>query len=222
MFTLSTSCCIIPIEYLKRVQGDLTVTQSYHHGDLRAELIRKGLRILDQDGYKGFSLRKVAKACNVSQTAPYRHFKDKEELISAISAHALEAFNRSLEEAVKKHADPREGLNEMGMAYIRFFVENPEYMRLIFLSGIERRVRSEINDREDHFQGGHPFATFYEAVKRYREAYPSEDWGQNELILYNWGLVHGIASLIVNEAIPYDDDYIELAEKIMKGGYHLR
>lgn len=51
--------------------------QNYHHGDLKAALIKEGLKILDREGYQGLSLRKMAKACNVSQTAPYRHFKNK-------------------------------------------------------------------------------------------------------------------------------------------------
>ena len=49
--------------------------QTYHHGDLKTQLIREGLKLLDAEGYQGFTLRKVAKLCGVSQTAPYRHFK---------------------------------------------------------------------------------------------------------------------------------------------------
>lgn len=47
---------------------------SYRHGNLKAESIQKGLKILDGERYEGFSLRKVAKACNVTQTSAYRHF----------------------------------------------------------------------------------------------------------------------------------------------------
>ena len=53
----------------------------YHHGTLKEDLINKGLELLNKEGFEGFSLRKVASMCGVSHTAPYKHFKDKYELI---------------------------------------------------------------------------------------------------------------------------------------------
>nr|WP_319488769.1 TetR/AcrR family transcriptional regulator [uncultured Caproiciproducens sp.] len=197
--------------------------QSYHHNDLKAELIEKGLKILDEEGYDGFSLRKVAKACNVSQTAPYRHFKNKDELIVAISLKALQSFNRSLEHAVEKHpADPKSQLREMGFAYIQFFVENPEYMRLIFLSDTIQKVNSAgfiENSGTDnplkHLGDGHPFATFQKTIERYKTECTGEAVNQDELLLYCWGLVHGIAVLINTRGIPNRTDSLQLAKNIL-------
>ena len=73
---------------------------TYHHGDLKAQLIEQGLKLLDTEGYNSFTLRKVARLCGVSQTAPYRHFHSKDELIGAIANHALGAFSKQLEDAV--------------------------------------------------------------------------------------------------------------------------
>lgn len=56
----------------------------YHHGSLRNDLIDKGLILLNSDMIKNFSLRKVVSMFGVSNDAPYRHFKDKDELIQAI------------------------------------------------------------------------------------------------------------------------------------------
>jgi AcrR family transcriptional regulator len=212
MFTLSTFYGII---VSTKAKGGPTLNSGYHHGDLRAELIREGLLILDREGCEGLSLRKVAKACGVSQTAPYRHFKDKNELILAIVEQAMQAFNQSLADAAGKHDDPRLGLKEMGVAYVRFFVENPEYLRFLFFTDPELKKEIELCAQDAHFESGHPFATFYEAVKRYREAYPDRDAGQDELVLLCWGLVHGIAALIANKAMPYGGDPIALAEKIL-------
>ena len=58
--------------------------ESYHHGDLKQELIHNGLLLLNKEGIEGFSLRKVASMCEVSHTAPYKHFKDKDGLINEI------------------------------------------------------------------------------------------------------------------------------------------
>lgn len=190
-------------------------SQGYHHGDLKTELIKTGLKILDQEGYEGFSLRKVAKACNVSQTAPYRHFKDKDEMVAAIAAEAMRAFDESLQKAVGEYPqDPKKQLNQMGIAYINFFVKNPEYLRLLFLSNLRQKINMAYCDSENHFIAGHPFQTFYSAVERYKNASPNQTMETKELLLYCWGLVHGITVLIVNNEIPFEDDYLTLVSRI--------
>lgn len=199
-------------------------SQNYHHENLKSELIREGLLLLDKEGYEGFSLRKVARACNVSQTAPYRHFKNKDELITAIMVEAMEAFNHSLEEAILKYPDdPKKQLKEMGVSYIRFFSENPEYLHLLFLSDIfnklstaNKGVDEEICSKKSHYKSGHPFATFYKAVEKYASASSNNLMEQDELMLYCWGLVHGISILISNKKnLPFQGNYLELVEKII-------
>jgi AcrR family transcriptional regulator len=198
--------------------------QSYHHGDLKAELIREGLRLLDREGYEGFSLRKVAGACGVSQTAPYRHFKDKDELITAIMAEAMRSFNDCLEEAARRHPEePKVRLKAIGAAYVRFFAGNPEYLRLLFLSDVFSKVNAAEDDacgnpcdQENHFKDGHPFYVFYKAIRDYIAAYPDGPMREDELLLYCWGLVHGISVLIGNkEKLPFSDP-ISIAERLLE------
>ena len=45
----------------------------------------------ERDGYTKLSIRSLAKESNVSQTAPYRHFKTKEDLYAEV---AIEGFNK--------------------------------------------------------------------------------------------------------------------------------
>ena len=51
---------------------------TYHHGNLRVELIEKGLEYIDQYGVETLSMRKLADTVGVSSAAPYAHFKNKE------------------------------------------------------------------------------------------------------------------------------------------------
>ena len=48
--------------------------KSYHHKNLKNDLIEKGIELVDKYGINQLSLRKVAQACNVSHAAPYSHF----------------------------------------------------------------------------------------------------------------------------------------------------
>ena len=60
---------------------------TYHHKNLRNELIEKGIELVEEYGMQQLSLRKVAQACNVSHAAPYSHFKNKDDLISAMQLY---------------------------------------------------------------------------------------------------------------------------------------
>lgn len=190
----------------------------YHHENLREDLIENGLKILDTEGYDGFSLRKVAKACGVSHTAPYRHFKDKEELIRAIAAKVLHLFNESLKAAIAQYpGDVRSQVNEMGCAYVRFFVENPAYLRLLFFSDIGQRISEGPANEDEPLEK--PKSTFYDVLNRYAAEDgaidPADALERKSLALGAWGLVHGITVLLVQGDFPYDGDYMELVRKII-------
>ena len=200
------------------------VNENYHHEDLKSELIKNGLKLLDEEGYENFSLRKVAKACNVSHTAPYRHFENKDDLIIAIAHEALHKFDLSLQEAVTKYPnDIISQLKEMGYAYVKFFVENPEYLRLLFLSDLSKHFKNENHDTLK--SGEHPFGTFYNTLACYQAENQSDASGHhtdlNALVLSCWGLVHGIAILISKKDFSYDGDYLELTRKILWSGTFL-
>lgn len=186
--------------------------QNYHREDLKTELIQKGLLIFSKEGYEGLSLRKVAKACGVSQTAPYRHFKDKDELITAITIHAMRLFDLSLQQAARRPGDPGEQLREMGVAYVHFFVANPKYLKLLFFSKIKEYIKKDGCGGE-----GHPFSTLINAVKRYKEWAVNETRSVEELTLYCWGLVHGISVLISSGHMPHAGNHLSLAESVIRG-----
>lgn len=198
--------------------------QYYHRDNLRADLISKGLKLLDEEGYEGFSLRKVAKACNVSHTAPYRHFKKKDELILAIGAEAMSKFGQALQQAVDRYPDDtRSQLKEMGCAYVKFFMENPEYLRLIFLSDIVKKINTSEMKPENlciTSQGcdNHPFGILYKTVESYikgEKETVDNPIDREALVLYCWGLVHGISILIAKKDFPYNGDYMDLVRKIL-------
>ncbi|AGK95311.1 TetR/AcrR family transcriptional regulator [Clostridium pasteurianum] len=190
---------------------------SYHHDNLKNDLIEKGLELLNEEGYKNFSLRKVAKSCGVSHTAPYRHFKNKDELIVAITLEALQKFNDSLKVAVKKYPDDiKSQIKEMGFLYVKFFVENPEYLQLLFLSDILKFINKN-NILPNH--SNHPFLTFFNAIEAFsleqKNTSTNINFDKNAYALECWGKVHGLAILIARKEYPYEGNYLELVRKII-------
>lgn len=188
--------------------------EQYHHGALKKDLIKKGLQLLNKEGYEGFSLRKVAILCGVSHAAPYKHFKNKDELISAITFEAINRFTASLESAIKMHPNnPSIQLVEMGKQYVKFMVENPDYLKFIFLSGNDWPIKI-INDTFCYIENS-PFLVFKKCSENYLNHVNAPTESRVVDILAMWSLVHGLAVLIVNKSIIYDGDYLNLVATII-------
>ena len=71
----------------------------YHHGNLKEELISSACKICEASGHDHMSLRSIAKEANVSQTAPYRHFKTKECLLAEVSKRGFDELTERLRSA---------------------------------------------------------------------------------------------------------------------------
>ena len=119
--------------------------------DLRSDLIMAGIDEINTYGANDFSFRRVAAACNVSTAAPYRHFKDKKEFISAI----IEFVNRQW--AVEQDRvlsqcdnDPKTRMVEVATAYVKFLMEKPFYRQILMMKNADfdnlyHRKPGEIN-----------------------------------------------------------------------------
>lgn len=108
--------------------------EGYTSQAVRERLILAGIRELENHGLNDFSLRRVAVACEVSCAAPYRHFKDKEELILEI-IHYINHQWTLLEEQIIR-AIPADEVRlpvELGLAHIRFWIANPNFRSVLLL-----------------------------------------------------------------------------------------
>jgi AcrR family transcriptional regulator len=186
---------------------------NYHHGALKEEMIEKGILLINNEGTKNFSLRKVAAMCGVSHTAPYKHFKNKEELMEAISNRVLQSFSKCLEQAAEEGKKNQMSMVAAGKAYVKFMVENKEYFKFIFFSDCGVKVKLE----EDSFvyKKGNPFEVFCSAATLYLQPLIKDKKQINYIILSMWSIVHGISTLVINGTFEYEGDYEELIEKML-------
>ncbi|MDR7276437.1 TetR/AcrR family transcriptional regulator [Catenuloplanes atrovinosus] len=119
----------------------------YHHGDLRAALVRASRDLLAESGPAGFSVARVAKRLGVSTAAPYRHFPDREHLLSAVAATAARELASDLAAAADRAGDdPVARFAAAGAAYARFTVRTGAGFLVIFsteLSGVADPERTD-------------------------------------------------------------------------------
>ena len=178
--------------------------QSYHHKDLRSALIDKGIELVNQDGLRSFSLRKVASSCGVSHAAPYAHFQSKEQLLSAMQNHVTAQFSELLEETITRHGNEPDALGHLGQAYVRFFLDNPHYFTFLFS---QSNLRLDLSIDSDSTNGYRPYEIYKELVLGLLEksGYPVER--RPDAVVAIWSFVHGLTSLATMKNVIYPEDW---------------
>ncbi len=106
----------------------------YHHGELRPALLHAASGIIREAGIDALSMRRLADRVGVSRTAPYHHFKDKNELLCAIAEMGFADQDRMIGALIAGiGTDDGARLFENWVhAYIRFAHDNPETYDLMY------------------------------------------------------------------------------------------
>jgi AcrR family transcriptional regulator len=174
----------------------------YHHGDLRQSLISEGLRMLGERDADSLSLRELARAVGVSATSVYRHFPDKEALMTALALEGLAQLGAAQRTASEAVGGGAAGFRETGRAYVRFALANPALFRLIFASpallvgGVKSDLGSEAHD----------------LLQANAAAAAARGGGKPEVqAVQAWALVHGLAMLMLDGQVAVDDELIDKA-----------
>lgn len=185
---------------------------SYHHKNLRKDIIEKGIELVGKNGVKELSIRKVAAACGVSHGAPYFHFKNKEELLSAMQQHISNEFSDVLEKTLEKYKEEGDLIKQLGLAYIGFFLENPSFFSFLYL---QSDFPIDLSTTEEH-QGFEPYVIFKQALSSVliNSACPKEKFEDIALALF--AIVHGIASLATMKNINYSGNWKDKAPELLE------
>jgi AcrR family transcriptional regulator len=109
---------------------------AYHHGDLRAALLKAAGDEIERNGYETLSLRELATSLDVSRAAPYRHFPDKRALLAALAMDGFEKLNAIYLAASSGAGGAEARLKEAGRGYLQFAFERPQLFRLMFASDL--------------------------------------------------------------------------------------
>lgn len=186
----------------------------YHHGDLRNSLIEAGIELINEEGAKGFSLRKVSALCGVSQAAPYSHFQDKEELLQAMQDYVTEQFMQVLEKEIKVYPNKKDPkvIIELGKSYVMFFINNPQYFTFLFSQPCMKVNLSLDDEGTDNFP---PFELLKSTVFNvFAESGMSKE-KMEDTIISLWATVHGLASIATMKNVRYDKDWKTKIEDII-------
>ena len=100
--------------------------------EMRELILTTATNLFLERGYESVSMRNIAEVMEYSPATIYLYFKDKNELLYALSEEGFRRFFSYLQK-VNDIADPLEKLKALGKAYIQFALENMVYYDLMFL-----------------------------------------------------------------------------------------
>lgn len=160
-----------------------TSTRSYHHGDLPSALVQAALELLEEGGATELSLRAAARRAGVSTAAPYRHFADRDALLSAVASVGYRELAAQLAAANPSPKSP-DDLADIAIAYVNFALQRPGLFRAMFAEPCDPTSPERV--------------AAVEAISEYlrsivRQAIPTSD--PDAMANAVWALVHGLAFL---------------------------
>lgn len=193
------------LENMPRASAPVDDQRPYHHGDLRASLVATATQLLESEGAAALSLRRVAREAGVSHAAPYRHFRDKHELLEAVAAAGFRSLQAQLETIADRcEASPRRQMLESCGAYVAEVLASPERAHLMFGGFLDASRRS--SELADAIQQS--FNRFLATVRQ-GEGTLFRDLPTRDLVLALWSATHGLALLAsagqLRELDPADD-----------------
>lgn len=182
--------------------------RTYHHGALAEAMVEQGLASVRAQGADQVSLRSIAQALDVSPSAAYNHFTDKDDLLRAVGACGLAALDERMARVLAAHpADTAEAararFSGLGRAYLAFAIDETHLFQLTFgpICAVKEMEPAETG----------PFRKLIDALN------DLDRWGllkpgtRDGLDLIVWAGTHGMATLLVEGSVSPDavDSFID-------------
>ncbi len=181
----------------------------YHHGDLRESLIDATRALVLSKGAEHFSLADACRYAGVTTAAPYKHFRDKQEILEIVCQRGFDALRARMTQTVETAgAGTLDAIRKMGLAYLAFAVAEPNLFRLMFGQNSDLKHAATVDQA-----GTGCFGYLIAQVALFVDRQSRRD-DPRELALKLWTFVHGAACLLIDEDYEKVAPGLDVAELI--------
>jgi AcrR family transcriptional regulator len=195
--------------------------RGYHHGNLREALVRAALDLIAEKGPAGFTFAEAARAAGVSPAAPYRHYRDRDDLMVDIALRGFNLLETELAGAWNEgNPDASRALENLGRAYLKFARMEPAYYSAMFEAAIPLDRNLALRDAGERIS-----VLMRAASEKLIAGLPKQSRPPALMMgLHIWALSHGIASLFgrgdaTRRALPMPaEELLEAAILIYREG----
>ena len=169
-----------------------TGPRGYHHGNLRETLVRAALELIAEKGPAGFTFADAARWAGVSPAAPYRHFRDRDELLADVARRGFDQFTTELAKAWNDgQPELMAAFDRLGKAYLDFARQEPAYYSAMFEAGVALDADPQLREASER-----AFGVLRAAAERLVALMPAAGRPPALMVaLHVWSMTHGIASL---------------------------
>ena len=190
------------------------MSRTYHHGALAEAMVEQGLSSVRAQGADQVSLRSIAQALDVSPSAAYNHFADKDDLLRAVGACGLAALDERMARVLAAHpgdtADAaRARFSGLGRAYLAFAIDETHLFQLTFgpICAVKEMPPEETG----------PFRKLIDALDDLDRRGLLKPGARGGLDLIVWAGTHGMATLLVEGAVSPDavDSFIDSMTRLV-------
>lgn len=181
----------------------------------KVELILAGIQEIRLHGVQNFSVRRIAASCGVSCSAPYKHFKNRNDYVLAILHYINQQWHQVEREILAQSPpDTRERLVALSIAYVRFLQENPHY-RAIIMQRDENLSPAQIREKSSLS------ASAYRLVRRYCREVQMPEADRKRKTFVVMAAIYGAAIMMENGELDTDDSTYEMIRGIIEREFDL-
>jgi AcrR family transcriptional regulator len=170
----------------------------YHRVNLKQSLLDAALGLIAEVGPQTFTLREVARRAGVSHNAPYRHFRDKDDLLAAVAAQGFDRLTESMKKTMAKGRTAAERLNLAGRGYVQFALQSPQHLLVMFEGPRPAEPRPEYAEPAQR-----AFQTLLDAIAAAQAEGVLPKGDPYPLAVVAWSGVHGLAKLAIGGQLPF-------------------
>jgi AcrR family transcriptional regulator len=174
------------------------MSRTYHHGALAEAMVDQALASVRTQGADHVSLRSIAQVLEVSPSAAYNHFADKDDLLRAVGACGLAALDERMARVLAAHpADnpdaARARFSGLGRAYLAFAIDETHLFQLTFgpICAVKEMAPEDTGPYNK-------LTTALDDLDRWQLLKPSI---RQDLDMVVWASAHGMATLLVEGAV---------------------
>ncbi|TRX55727.1 TetR/AcrR family transcriptional regulator [Thalassomonas sp. M1454] len=192
---------------------------NYHHGELRATLLKEATKMVKDLGIQSLSMRALGESIGVSRTALYHHFKNKNDLLSAIAESGFTTWQDIVSSIISDDkATQKQILHRYIKGYIEFSTDNAFIYELMFGSALWKEQASSESLKSTAYKS---FQFHLSLIERWqKQGLLNSDVDTLRLAQVTWGTLHGICKLIIDGIYADNKNIDHLVDTIIASQTH--
>lgn len=192
--------------------------------EIKANILHHALELINQDGFEGFSMRKLSRRIGVSVVTIYSYYENKDDLYLAILTRGFEKLYRVCRCAYESETEPYNKLRKMVLAYVDFGFDSSNFYNLMFTWHVpkyEDYIKTPLEQAATiELSAGLKVRTlFLKAIREYAGTHEFlvEEGDIEFYFVVFWSVLHGFISGNNNTILSYmHDNPMGLKERVLE------